>query len=141
MLVGPSGCGKTTLLRCIAGLDTPTSGEIAIAGRDTSRVQPQDRGVAMVFQNYALYPDKSVAANRAFPLKMKRVDRVEISRSGPGPRTATASRYQVSALAPSSLTNLTKVSRPVTVARRKLSDGLKRGQRILSPSAARIRLL
>lgn len=69
-LVGPSGCGKTTLLRCIAGLETPDSGSIQIGDRDVTTVDPRDRGIAMVFQNYALYPTKTVRDNIAFPLRM-----------------------------------------------------------------------
>ncbi|MFC7328297.1 ABC transporter ATP-binding protein [Marinactinospora rubrisoli] len=77
VLVGPSGCGKTTLLRSIAGLEQPTNGSIRIAGRDVTRTEPQRRGVAMVFQNYALYPDKTVRENIAFPLRMARVGKAE----------------------------------------------------------------
>ncbi|WP_236795237.1 ABC transporter ATP-binding protein [Amycolatopsis sp. GM8] len=77
VLVGPSGCGKTTLLRCLAGLDSVTAGEIHLQGRDAAGVQPHLRGVAMVFQNYALYPNKTVAQNIAFPLRMSRVPRRE----------------------------------------------------------------
>lgn len=76
-LVGPSGCGKTTLLRCIAGLDNPTSGAIWINGRDMTHADPQRRSTAMVFQNYALYPAKTVAANIEFPLLMAKVPRRE----------------------------------------------------------------
>lgn len=76
-LVGPSGCGKTTLLRCIAGLDHPTGGAIWINGRDMTHADPQRRSTAMVFQNYALYPAKTVAANIEFPLVMAKVPRRE----------------------------------------------------------------
>ncbi|MBL1119848.1 ABC transporter ATP-binding protein [Streptomyces sp. 110] len=76
-LVGPSGCGKTTLLRCIAGLDHPTGGTIRINGRDMTHADPQRRSTAMVFQNYALYPAKTVAANIEFPLVMGKVPRSE----------------------------------------------------------------
>ncbi|MFE2038866.1 ABC transporter ATP-binding protein [Streptomyces scopuliridis] len=76
-LVGPSGCGKTTLLRCIAGLDSPTGGTIRINGRDMTYADPQRRSTAMVFQNYALYPAKTVAANIEFPLVMGKVSRGE----------------------------------------------------------------
>jgi multiple sugar transport system ATP-binding protein len=69
-LVGPSGCGKSTLLRMIAGLETITGGDITIGDKLVNDVQPTDRDVAMVFQNYALYPNKTVAANIGFPLKM-----------------------------------------------------------------------
>ncbi len=69
VLLGPSGCGKTTLMRMIAGLETPTSGEVYIAGeRMDADVPPRARGIAMVFQSYALYPHKTAAGNIAFPL-------------------------------------------------------------------------
>ncbi len=80
VLVGPSGCGKTTILRLIAGLDELTAGRISIAGREVTGVTPRDRDVAMVFQNYALYPHMSVRENLAFGLKMRRVPRPEIAR-------------------------------------------------------------
>jgi multiple sugar transport system ATP-binding protein len=73
VLVGPSGCGKSTALRLIAGLDTPSSGSIAIGGRDVRGVPPQERDVAMVFQGYALYPHLTVREIIAFPLKMRGV--------------------------------------------------------------------
>ena len=75
VLLGPSGCGKTTLLRCVSGLETPTAGDIHIGGREVTRVAAEDRGVAMVFQNYALYPNKTVHGNLEFPLRMARIDR------------------------------------------------------------------
>jgi multiple sugar transport system ATP-binding protein len=76
-LVGPSGCGKSTLLRMIAGLETVTSGTIAIGDSVVNDVQPKDRDIAMVFQNYALYPNKTVAANIAFPLRMAGMSRAD----------------------------------------------------------------
>jgi multiple sugar transport system ATP-binding protein len=76
-LLGPSGCGKTTLLRSIAGLETPNSGQIHIGGRDVTRLPPGARDVAMVFQDYALYPHMTVADNIAYPLKVRRVGRKE----------------------------------------------------------------
>jgi len=72
-LVGPSGCGKTTLMRIIAGLETASSGAVAIEGRDVTGLRAADRDVAMVFQNYALYPHLTVAQNLAVPLVMRRL--------------------------------------------------------------------
>src|SRR5262249_54563654 len=80
VLVGPSGCGKSTLLRLIAGLDEPTAGRISIGGRVVNDLSPKDRGVAMVFQNYALYPHMTARENMAFSLKLSRVERPEIER-------------------------------------------------------------
>ena len=80
VLVGPSGCGKTTLLRMIAGLETATSGTIAIDGRVVNEMAPRERDIAMVFQNYALYPHMTVAENLAFGLKLRGVPRAEIER-------------------------------------------------------------
>ena len=80
VLVGPSGCGKSTLLRMVAGLEEVTSGEIRIAGRRVNDVAPRDRDVAMVFQNYALYPHMSVFENLAFGLKLRKVPRDEVRR-------------------------------------------------------------
>ncbi|GIW05744.1 MAG: glycerol-3-phosphate ABC transporter ATP-binding protein [Dehalococcoidia bacterium] len=80
VLVGPSGCGKTTALRMVAGLETPTAGAIRIGGRIVNDVAPKDRDIAMVFQNYALYPHMSVYDNLAFGLKMRRVPKAEIDR-------------------------------------------------------------
>ena len=78
VLVGPSGCGKSTLLRMIAGLETVTSGEIAIGGRVVNQVEPADRDIAMVFQNYALYPHMSVYDNMAYGLRNRGVAKAEI---------------------------------------------------------------
>ena len=78
VLVGPSGCGKTTTLRMIAGLEDQDKGEIFIGGRPMTGVQPKDRDIAMVFQNYALYPHMDVYNNMAFGLKMKKVPTAEI---------------------------------------------------------------
>ncbi|MFD0678021.1 MULTISPECIES: ABC transporter ATP-binding protein [unclassified Paenibacillus] len=77
VLVGPSGCGKTTLLRMIAGLDPQTSGSVFIDGKDVTRTAPGQRGVAMVFQNYALYPTMSVRENIEFGLINNKVDKAE----------------------------------------------------------------
>jgi len=78
VLVGPSGCGKSTLLRMIAGLEAISSGTISIGNRVVNNLPPAERDIAMVFQNYALYPHKTVAANMGFALKMARMDRAEI---------------------------------------------------------------
>jgi len=80
VLVGPSGSGKTTALRMLAGLEPLDGGRIEIAGRDISDVQPKDRDIAMVFQNYALYPSKTVAENMGFALKMQHVAKPERDR-------------------------------------------------------------
>ena len=77
VFVGPSGCGKSTLLRMIAGLEDTTSGMIEIGGRDVTAVEPSRRGVAMVFQSYALYPHLSVAENMAFSLRLAKKSRAE----------------------------------------------------------------
>src|SRR5215469_13374727 len=78
IFVGPSGCGKTTALRMVAGLEEISEGEIRIGGRRVNELEPQDRDVAMVFQNYALYPHKSVRQNIGFPLRMQRLGRAAI---------------------------------------------------------------
>jgi len=78
VLVGPSGCGKSTLLRMIAGLEEVTGGTIQIGDRVVNNLPPSDRDIAMVFQNYALYPHKTVASNMAFSLRMRRMDKAEI---------------------------------------------------------------
>src|ERR1700739_2421768 len=80
VLVGPSGCGKTTTLRMVAGLESITSGEILIGERVVNELPPMDRDIAMVFQNYALYPHMSVYDNMAFGLKMRGFDRTEIAK-------------------------------------------------------------
>src|SRR6478672_9804903 len=73
VLVGPSGCGKSTLLRMIAGLEEVTEGRILIGDRDVTNLRPRDRDIAMVFQNYALYPHMTVEENLGFGLKLRRV--------------------------------------------------------------------
>jgi multiple sugar transport system ATP-binding protein len=78
VLLGPSGCGKTTTLRMIAGLEKPTSGEIYIGDQLVNDIPPKDRDIAMVFQNYALYPHMTVYDNLAFPLKMRKFPKSEI---------------------------------------------------------------
>ncbi len=87
VLVGPSGCGKSTTLRMVAGLEETTSGEIYIGDRLVNQVAPGDRDIAMVFQNYALYPHMTVYDNMAFGLKMRRLARAEI-----GKRVAEAAK-------------------------------------------------
>ncbi|HLZ67831.1 MAG TPA: sn-glycerol-3-phosphate import ATP-binding protein UgpC [Aliidongia sp.] len=78
VIVGPSGCGKSTLLRMVAGLEAITGGTIAIGGRVVNRVEPKDRDIAMVFQNYALYPHMTVFQNMAYGLKIRGLGRDEI---------------------------------------------------------------
>jgi lactose/L-arabinose transport system ATP-binding protein len=80
VFVGPSGCGKSTLLRLIAGLEDTTSGRIEIDGEDVTETPPSQRGVAMVFQSYALYPHMTVAENMGFGLKINRAPKAEIAR-------------------------------------------------------------
>jgi multiple sugar transport system ATP-binding protein len=78
VLVGPSGCGKSTILRTVAGLETPTSGSVFIGERDVTDVPSRDRDIAMVFQNYALYPHMTVFENMAFGLQMRKVPKADI---------------------------------------------------------------
>jgi sn-glycerol 3-phosphate transport system ATP-binding protein len=80
VLVGPSGCGKSTLLRMVAGLETISAGEVAISGRVVNRIEPADRDIAMVFQNYALYPHMSVYDNMAYGLRNRKTPKDEIER-------------------------------------------------------------
>ena len=87
VIVGPSGCGKSTLLRMVAGLETVTEGEIRIGARRVNELEPADRNIAMVFQNYALYPHMSVFDNMAYGLRNRRTPKEEIDR-----RVAEASR-------------------------------------------------
>ncbi|HEU68308.1 MAG TPA: ABC transporter ATP-binding protein, partial [Candidatus Acetothermia bacterium] len=81
VLLGPSGCGKTTTLRCIAGLERANSGKVFISGRDVTELPPARRGIAMVFQSYAVFPHMTVAQNIGFGLRMRRVHRREIQRA------------------------------------------------------------
>ncbi|MBP5284512.1 MAG: ABC transporter ATP-binding protein [Kiritimatiellae bacterium] len=87
VLVGPSGCGKSTTLRMVAGLETPTSGKISIGETDVTNLPPKDRDIAMVFQNYALYPHMTVRENLSFALKLRHFHKDEIVR-----RVAEAAR-------------------------------------------------
>ena len=80
VVVGPSGCGKSTLLRMIAGLETVTSGSVSIGARVVNDLEPAERDIAMVFQNYALYPHMSVRQNMAYGLKIRRINQQEIER-------------------------------------------------------------
>src|ERR1700744_122445 len=78
VLVGPSGCGKSTLLRMIAGLENITAGELSIGDRVVNNLPPKERDIAMVFQNYALYPHKTVAENMSFALKLRKTPQAEV---------------------------------------------------------------
>ena len=80
VIVGASGCGKSTLLRLVAGLETPTAGNIVLDGRDVARLDPAERDIAMVFQNYALYPHMTVFDNMAYGLRIRGLSRAEIRR-------------------------------------------------------------
>ena len=80
VILGPSGCGKSTLLRMVAGLEVITAGEIAIDGKVVNRLEPADRDIAMVFQNYALYPHMTVYKNMAYGLKIRRMPKPEIEK-------------------------------------------------------------
>ena len=79
-LLGPSGCGKSTLLRCLSGLETVTSGKVYLDGKDITNVNPKDRDIGMVFQQYSLFPNMDVAQNVAFGLKLKKVPKEEITK-------------------------------------------------------------
>src|SRR4029077_21237903 len=79
VILGPSGCGKSTLLRMVAGLETITSGEISIGDRVVNGLEPKDRDIAMVFQNYALYPHMSVFENMAYGLKIRGLAKTDIA--------------------------------------------------------------
>ena len=81
VLVGPSGCGKTTTLRMVAGLEDISAGEIRIGGRRVNEVEPKDRDIAMVFQNYALYPHMTVFENMAYALRLRRMPKAEVERA------------------------------------------------------------
>ncbi len=78
VVVGPSGCGKSTLLRMIAGLEQVSGGKIRINGHTVNNIEPKDRDIAMVFQNYALYPHMSVFNNMAYGLKLRKISKVQI---------------------------------------------------------------
>ncbi len=98
ILVGPSGCGKSTALRMIAGLEDITEGDLMIGGERVNDLAPRDRDIAMVFQNYALYPHMTVRENMGFALKLGKVDKAQIDkqvdRGGEDPRPRAAPRAQ-----------------------------------------------
>jgi len=80
VFVGPSGCGKTSALRMIAGLEEITDGTVRVGGKVVNDLPPKARDMAMIFQNYALYPHMNVAENMGFGLKMRRIDKAEVRR-------------------------------------------------------------
>ena len=93
VLVGPSGCGKTTLLRMIAGLEQVSSGRVILGDEDVTDLRPRERDIAMVFQNYALYPHMTVGENLGFALKLRKISKAERARRvGRGRRRSSASR-------------------------------------------------
>ena len=94
VLVGPSGCGKSTLLRVAAGLESPTSGRLLIGHEDVTAADPGHRDIAMIFQNYALYPHMTVFENMAFGLQQRRTPKTEIERRvAEAARTLDLTRY------------------------------------------------
>ena len=93
VFVGPSGCGKSTLLRLIAGLEDITTGNIEIDGKDATDMVPAKRGLAMVFQSYALYPHMSVRKNISFPLRMAKLDKAEITKRVEGAASVNLTDY------------------------------------------------
>ena len=86
VLVGPSGSGKTTALRMLAGLEEVNDGKIFIGDREVTKMAPKDRDIAMVFQNYALYPHMTVAGNLGFGLRLRHIAKAERERRGSDPR-------------------------------------------------------
>ena len=124
VLVGPSGCGKSTTLRMIAGLEEISEGEVIIDGRVVNDVPPKDRDIAMVFQNYALYPHMTVYENMAFSLKLKKVDKKTIDEKVREaaeildiPSTSTASRRPF----PAASASVSPSAAPSSVSRRSSS--------------------
>ena len=124
MLLGASGCGKTTLLRIIAGLETPSQGEVWIGGRRVDHLPPRDRGIAMVFQNYAVFPHLTVFENIAFGLRM--------ARSSPQPRSTAASTAPPSSCTSSSCSSAIPASSPAASA----SASRWRGRSPWSPTSS-----
>ena len=102
VLVGPSGCGKSTALRMIAGLEDITEGDLKIGGEVVNDLAPKDRDIAMVFQNYALYPHMSVRDNMGFALKLRKEKPEEINRRVTEPRRPSTSRRISTASRPTS---------------------------------------
>ena len=100
VILGPSGCGKSTLLRMIAGLEEISGGEIAIDGTVVNKLEPRERGCAMVFQNYALYPHMSVAENIGYALKVAGVPKAERMRAHPRGRPASSASSSSSTASP-----------------------------------------
>jgi len=100
VLVGPSGCGKSTALRMIAGLEDISGGEISIGERVVNHLPPKDRDIAMVFQNYALYPHMTVEENLAFGLKLRKMPKAEIQKRFRRPPRCSASSSTSSASRP-----------------------------------------
>ena len=123
MLVGPSGCGKSTLLRMIAGLETITSGTIAIGGKVVNEVEPNDRDIAMVFQNYALYPHMSVYDNMAYGLRNRGIaqarDRAARRRGRQDPGARRLPRPQAARSSPAASASASPWAAPSCASRRR----------------------
>ena len=98
ILVGPSGCGKSTLLRMIVGLEDITSGDMIIGGKKVNDLAPRDRNLAMVFQNYALYPHLTVYENIAFPLRLAGASNEEVAAAILSLQTRLQASYQTTAI-------------------------------------------
>ena len=111
VLVGPSGCGKSTTLRMVAGLEEATSGEIYIGDQLVNDVPPKDRDIAMVFQNYALYPHMSVFDNMAFGLKLRKFTKADIRARVENAAQDTVKAKIIAAMMPGSATGMKMRSR------------------------------
>ena len=122
VLVGPSGCGKSTLLRMIAGLENITSGTISIGDRVVNNVQPKERDIAMVFQNYALYPHMTVADNMGFSLKLRGAKQEEINTRRQArrrdPRADAAARRAIRGNCPAASASASRWAAPSCAIRR-----------------------